>query len=167
MTTTSSDVGNTVSIRPAEMADLLAVFRIEQAAFDQPWPFSAFEHYLDTPGFLVAEHPEGAAIGESSGPVVGYVVADVVPNHGRAIGHIKDIAVHEQCRGQGIGAKLLDRAINVLEVHDAETVKLEVRESNEAARDLYRRFGFEYRHTIPRYYGDGENALLMVLDLTA
>ena len=164
MTTTSSDVGDAVAIRQAEMADLLAVFRIEQASFDQPWPFSAFEHYLDTPGFLVAEYPDETASPGDSGPVVGYVVGDIVPNHGRAIGHIKDLAVHPDCRGRGLGAALLDRALGVLDAHDAARVKLEVRESNDAARSLYRRFGFEYRHTVPRYYGDGEDALVMVLD---
>jgi ribosomal-protein-alanine N-acetyltransferase len=44
-------------------------------------------------------------------------------------------------------------------------VKLEVRESNDRARSLYRRFGFERHHTVPRYYDDGEDALVLVADL--
>jgi ribosomal-protein-alanine N-acetyltransferase len=162
-------VGNEgdTQIRQAVQADLLAVLRIERASFDQPWPFSAFDRYVDEPGFLVATKDE-ASSGYGSGDsesVVGYVVANLVPNHGRAFGHIKDIAVHPDHRGEGIGAELLERALRVLRVGGAESVKLEVRASNERAQSLYRNFGFEYLRTVPRYYDDGENALIMVVDL--
>jgi ribosomal-protein-alanine N-acetyltransferase len=146
-------------IRQAERADLLAVHRIEQEAFPQPWPFDAFEQSLGRPGFLVA-------VTAAPDPgIVGYVVADSVPNHGRPLGHVKDIAVHADHRGQGIGTALLRRALSVLRTEGAASVKLEVRESNERARSLYREQGFEHRRTIPRYYNDGENALVMVLSL--
>jgi len=140
-------------IRPAGRADLLEVFRIEQAAFPQPWPYGAFEGFLGQDSFLVAADESG---------VVGYVVADTVPNHGRPLGHLKDIAVHPDRRGEGTGASLLARALSVLEGMDAARVKLEVRAGNDAAIHLYRGFGFTHHHTVPRYYDDGEDALVMV-----
>ena len=152
--TTAASPGGSPQIRQAERADLLAVHRIEQASFPQPWPFDAFETYLDEPGFLVAD----------DGAVVGYVVADSVPNHGRPLGHIKDIAVHEQHRGQGIGSTLLERALGVLAARGVASVKLEVRQSNTGARRLYRQYGFVHRRTVPRYYSDGEDALILVRD---
>jgi ribosomal-protein-alanine N-acetyltransferase len=144
----------TASVRQAERADLLAVHRIEQASFPQPWPFGAFEQYLGEPGFLVAE----------DGGVVGYVVADAVPNHGSPLGHIKDIAVSRGRRGEGVGSRLLERALAVLDLRGVGSVKLEVRERNERAQSLYRRYGFVHRRTVPRYYSDGENALVFVRD---
>jgi ribosomal-protein-alanine N-acetyltransferase len=43
---------------------------------------------------------------------------------------------------------------------------LEVRKSNEAARGLYQRLGFEARGIRPKYYSDNnEDALIMWLDL--
>ncbi|HET7323120.1 MAG TPA: GNAT family N-acetyltransferase, partial [Halococcus sp.] len=120
MTTTATDSPR-VSTREANRADLLAVFRIEKASFAQPWPYRAFERYLGEPGFLVAD----------SGAVVGYVVADDVLNHGRRLGHIKDIAVGPSYRGRGIGATLLERALDVLCERGLRSVKLEVRESND------------------------------------
>jgi ribosomal-protein-alanine N-acetyltransferase len=141
-----------LAIRQAERADLLAVYRIEQAAFPQPWPFSAFDQHLGEPGFLVAVDDT----------IVGYVVADVVPNHGDPLGHIKDIAIREERRGEGIGSTLLERALTVLGAHGVASIKLEVREGNESARRLYRVYGFEHRRTIPRYYSDGEDAIVMV-----
>ncbi|WP_267642106.1 ribosomal protein S18-alanine N-acetyltransferase [Haloarchaeobius amylolyticus] len=156
MTTTAPNPSNDVTIRPAEQADLLAVYRIEKSSFPQPWPFDAFQRFLDAPGFLVATEGQ---------KVTGYVVADCIPNHGRGIGHVKDIAVHPKRRGQGIGRRLLARAIATLASQNATSVKLEVRETNDVAKDLYRDFGFEPLRRIPRYYDDGEAALVMVKEL--
>jgi ribosomal-protein-alanine N-acetyltransferase len=152
--TTVASPGGSVRVRQAERADLLSVHRIEQAAFPQPWPFDAFEQYLGEPGFLVAD----------DGRVLGYVVADSVPNHGRPLGHIKDIAVHDEYRGRGIGSTLLERALGVLASRGVASVKLEVRESNTGARRLYREYDFVHRRTVPRYYSDGEDALVLVRD---
>jgi ribosomal-protein-alanine N-acetyltransferase len=145
------------TVRPAARADLLAVHRIESAAFPQPWPFSAFESYVGEDGFLVAVDDEG-----EEEALLGYVVADTVPNHGTPLGHVKDLAVDADHRGRGIGRRLLSRAIDVLENTGAGSVKLEVRITNEVAISLYRSFGFEHRRTIPNYYGNGEDALVMI-----
>ena len=171
MTTTAPDerLGPKVCVRPAEHADLLAVYHIEQESFPQPWPFSAFERFLDEPGFLVAqmadaESPRDPSKVGDDGRVVGYLVSDVVPNHGEDIGHVKDLAVAEECRGEGIGTRLLERALQSMAGQGARSVKLEVRRSNDAARALYEEFDFEHRGTVPRYYDNGEDALVMVRD---
>lgn len=153
MTTHPPDSREAPPIRPAERADLLAVYRIEQAAFPQPWPFEAFERFLGSDGFLVA----------GTDPVVGYVVADTVPNHGSPLGHVKDLAVREDARRQGIARRLLDRALGVMQARGAASVKLEVREGNDAALSLYREFGFVHRRTIPRYYSNGDDAHVLLL----
>ena len=85
-----------------------------------------------------------------------------MPNHGQAIGHIKDLAVAPDRRGEGIATQLLSRVLSALACEGVGWVKLEVREGNEAAIALYREFGFELRRQIPRYYADGETALVMV-----
>jgi ribosomal-protein-alanine N-acetyltransferase len=155
-TPASESSPGTPTVRQAVKADLLAIFRIEKASFPQPWPFAAFERYVGEPGFLVAEFGRGIA---------GYVVADSVPNHGQPLGHIKDIAVHPDQRGQGVGTLLLERSLGVLAAQGVASVKLEVRESNDTARSLYETFGFEHARTIPRYYDNGEDALVMLADI--
>lgn len=152
MTTATPGNSPAVHIRPAQRADLLEVYRIETEAFAQPWPFSAFQQYLDTPGFLVA----------TADSIVGYVVGDVVSDRGIPIGHIKDLAVRTDARGEGIGDLLLTRARRILASEQVQAIKLEVRESNEPAISLYRSHGFEYRTSIDNYYNDGEDALLLV-----
>ncbi len=150
--TTTAVSGSTPRVRPAERADLLAVHRIEQESFPQPWPFIAFEQYLSEPGFLVA-HDDA---------VVGFVVGDAIIQHGQLLGHIKDIAVRDDRRGEGIGALLLERALGVLTAEGARAVKLEVRESNDRAISLYRSYDFKQHHTVTNYYDDGEDALVLL-----
>ncbi len=156
--TAPSERERSIAVREAVQADLLAVFRIEKGSFPQPWPFSAFESFLGEPAFLVAC---------ADGRVIGYVVADSVPNHGRSIGHVKDLAVSPNRRGEGVATRLLSRALSALAREGVCRVKLEVREGNEPALALYRQFGFERQRRIPRYYADGETALVMVRSIEA
>lgn len=148
-------------VRPAEMDDLFAVSRIEKRSFAQPWPYSAFERSLSAPAFLVAEDAEE----DGQEAVVGFVVGDAIPNHGRPLAHVKDIAVTPERRDEGIGTALLRAALSRLGEVGARTVKLEVREGNRVARSLYRQFGFEFLRRVPRYYDDGEAAIVLVRDL--
>ncbi|NUB89892.1 ribosomal protein S18-alanine N-acetyltransferase [Haloterrigena sp. SYSU A558-1] len=159
MTTPASgaaDGDGGLSIRPAERADLLAIVRIENESFSQPWPYDAFERFLGDDGFLVAV--EG-------GTIAGYIVADVGTQFGRELGHVKDIAVHPDHRDSGIGTALLTRGMAVLTARGADSVKLEVRRTNDGAKRLYRQFGFEPLRRVPGYYGNGEDAIIMLRKL--
>ena len=144
------------TVRRVERSDLLAVMRIEQICFSDPWPYDAFERFVDEPTFLVAER---------GGTVAGFVIADVTPNHGRDIGHIKDLAVRPDARGEGIGRALLRSALARLRGIGVAVVRLEVRENNEAARALYADEGFKPIRRVSRYYRDGEDALVLLIDL--
>jgi len=152
-----SDPLEAVTVRAAERGDLPAVAEIEADCFDRPWPLASFESYLDEPAFLVAEHDDAG--------VVGLVVADVTPNYGRDIGHVKDLAVEPGARGEGVGRLLLRSSLLRLTWQGAAVAKLEVRAGNDAARGLYRSEGFEPLRRVPRYYTDGETALVLVVDL--
>ncbi|MEF8773219.1 MAG: ribosomal protein S18-alanine N-acetyltransferase [Halobacteriales archaeon] len=155
MTSSPAVEAGGLDVRRASATDLLAVHRIERASFPNPWPYEAFERFLEDPGFLVAD----------DGSVVGFVVADVVANRGRPVGHVKNLAVHPDRRGEEIGTTLLSRALMVLTQAGVDSVKLEVRRSNEAARKLYEQFGFEPVHRIADYYEDGEDAVVLVSEI--
>ena len=155
--TVSDDVrADDVVVRRVDRADLLDVLRIERTCFSEPWPYAAFELFVDEPAFFVATRGTD---------VLGYVVGDVMPNHGNDLGPVKDLAVRPDARGQGLGRRLLVRALTAMTLAGAAVVKLEVRVSNDPARQLYESVGFEPARRIPRYYGDGEDAFIMVLDL--
>ncbi len=145
-----------VEVRQAVRSDLPAIYRIEALSFDQPWPINAFDAFLGKPAFLVAV---------GGGDVLGFGVADLTPNHGADIGHLKDLAVEPSSRGQGIGKRLLRSTLSRLTVAGAAVVKLEVRAGNDPARELYRTEGFRPLRQVPEYYDDGETAFVLALDM--
>lgn len=147
-----------VAVRTAERSDLLAVTRIERECFSDPWPYDAFRRLLDEPAFLVAATADAT---------VGYVVADRTPTHGRDVGHVKDLAVRPGARGEGVGRTLLRSALARLRATGTAVARLEVRVGNDPARSLYAGEGFEPIRRETNYYRDGEDALVLAIDLAA
>ena len=82
------------------------------------------------------------------GEVLGYVVAWFVADEGE----IANLAVAPAGWGRGIGRALLDAALSEARARTASAVYLEVRDSNERARRLYRSRGFEEVGRRRRYY---------------
>jgi len=72
-------------------------------------------------------------------------------------GHIMNVAVAPDYRGQGIGETLLR---TMMAYTNLEAYTLEVRMSNRTAIRLYRRLGFTEIAIRPEYYID-EDALIM------
>ena len=79
--------------------------------------------------------------------------------------HIISIAVRNNCRGRGIGEKLLISAIDLAIRLNASLVTLEVRASNQIAQALYGKYGFQVTGKRRGYYTDnGEDAIVMSAD---
>lgn len=73
---------------------------------------------------------------------------------------IDNIQVSEEYRNNGIGTKLMAHLISLaIELH-AINITLEVRVSNEVARNLYKKFGF-HEVAIRKYYYGNEDGILM------
>ena len=68
-------------------------------------------------------------------------------------------------RSRGLGRRLLRAGLTRLCAHGAAVAKLEVREGNAVARSLYASEGFEPIRRARRYYRDGEDALVLAVDL--
>ncbi len=133
----------TVVVREAIDTDIDRVSVIEQVSFSDPWPRAGFEPLLRAPRclFVVAE----SSLLES---VSGYSVARWVEDEGELL----NIAVADEQRGKGIGSKLLDHVVSVLETKGVRHIFLEVRDSNTAARELYRSRGFRELSRRTGYY---------------
>ena len=92
---------------------------------------------------------------------VGYVGSWLtIPN-----AEILNLFVSEGYRGFGIGKELMERVIEVCNENEIEQLTLEVRKSNLYAIKMYVDLGFQQAAIRKQYYEDGEDALLMVLDL--
>jgi len=100
------------------------------------------------------------AVDEISEGVAGYAVALTVLDESE----ILNIAVDPAMRGRGLGGRLLDAAIAEVAGRGAVAAFLEVRESNSAARELYRSRGFEELSRRRGYYRTPvEDALVLRL----
>lgn len=145
------------------LADLPAVLEIDRLSFALPWPERSYRFELsENP----AAHLMVAEMGrENHRAVVGYVGFWLIVDEA----HISTIAVDPGWRGQGVGELMLGDMLAAARKLGAEMATLEVRASNEAAVNLYRKFGFKVVGRRPAYYRDNEeDALLMTLtDLSA
>ncbi len=75
------------------------------------------------------------------------------------------LAVSARVRGMGVGRALVRGAILWAIDADLDAVELEVRESNDRAQALYESLGFVAAALRPRYYPDGDQAVLMAVSL--
>ena len=74
--------------------------------------------------------------------------------------------VLEEYQGNGFGSMMLDFVINLVKSVNVPNISLEVRKSNEKAIKLYEKYGFKYSHTREKYYRNGEDALVLILEVT-
>lgn len=73
---------------------------------------------------------------------------------------LDDILVEESYRGKGIGNKLMSYLISEAINEKVVNITLEVRISNEVARNMYKKFGFREVALRKFYYGN-EDGILM------
>lgn len=132
----------TLAIGAATVRDLAPVAAIEHAAFSDPWSLRSFREALDSPSVYFA------CARSDAGSVLGYVVAWFVADQGE----IANIAVAPDQRGRGVGRALLDAALGEAAARGIRAVFLEVRDSNQRARELYASRGFEEIGRRRRYY---------------
>ncbi|HEX7491586.1 MAG TPA: ribosomal protein S18-alanine N-acetyltransferase [Candidatus Limnocylindrales bacterium] len=135
-----------------QIADLPAVHEIEQDSFSTPWPAHAYQHELESnrlAHYLVAR---------SRDQVVGFAGIWLLVDEA----HITTFATRGTWRRQGIGERLLLALLDLSMARGAHEATLEVRPSNEPARRLYEKYGFNVVGIRPRYYSDdNEDALIM------
>lgn len=148
-----------IIIRPMQIDDLEAVMEIDRLSFSLPWPRSAYEYELRENPAANLWVAEGSSA-DGGRRVVGMIVVWSILNEA----HIATLAVHPDLRRARIGRRLLAHALRACFQKGARQAMLEVRAGNQAAQELYRRFGFESAGRRPRYYrNNNEDALLMNL----
>jgi ribosomal-protein-alanine N-acetyltransferase len=130
-----------------------AILAIEEASFTNPWTREMYLAELQNEGvsfFYLARDPERRTIGFCS---VWRVLDEL---------HINNLAVLPAYRRAGIGFALLTHALDEGARMGARRATLEVRRSNEAARQLYERFGFSVVGVRHGYYSNPvEDALVL------
>jgi [ribosomal protein S18]-alanine N-acetyltransferase len=156
------------TIRNYRSEDFATLLAIDQFCFAPGVAYSAFElkSYIQrrtsftfvaegtAPAELSAALPEGANI-------VGFLVGERT----RAIGHIITIDVVREARRHKVGSALLELAEERLRLWNCAFLRLETGVDNISALSFYKRHGYHVIQTIPRYYSNGVDALLLEKDL--
>lgn len=99
----------------------------------------------------------------SAAPVCGYLVAWRIADELEILFVVTDPAF----RRRGVGRALLRRAAEAARAEGLARVLLEVASRNDAARALYRGFGFRELGVRRGYYADGDDAVMMGFELGA
>lgn len=139
-----------VAIGPATWHDLRPLMRLEKACFEgDSWPWYDLLAALTFPETVRLK-------AEWRGAIVGFVIGDRRPRQN--LGWIASIGVDPAYRRRGLGRRLLYAGEAAL---GTPRVRLTLRRSNDGALELYLRTGYVQIDLWPKYYRDGEDALVM------
>jgi ribosomal-protein-alanine N-acetyltransferase len=153
----SEEVRNAVTLRTMTPENLDAVMAIEQAAYSHPWSRGNFRDSLNP---LFDAHC--LWLGDE---LLGYFLA----MHGFEEMHLLNITVAPARQGQGWAHMMLDALSLISRNVGAQTLWLEVRQSNVRALQVYERYGFVRVSLRKDYYPadrqQREHAVVMSLKL--
>ena len=138
-----------------EGRDIPEVLEIDRSSFTLPWTERAYRYEV------VENKAARCWVATLDDRVVAMLVLWIILDEA----HIATVATHPHYRRQGLGSRLLTRAL--VSAHEEGAVKalLEVRARHTTAQKLYRDLGFVEVGRRPKYYHDnGEDAVLMTLD---
>jgi len=141
-----------VTVRAGDAGDLGPILAMEKAAFSDPWSQEALFSEL------LGDHMRMPLVAELDGDVCGYLMAWRVVDQL----HILNIATDPYYLRRGVGTALLLAATRLCVESGQVEITLEVRRSNEGARQFYRHHHFAETGVRPGYYQeDGEDAIIM------
>ena len=140
-------------IKRMTSSDISQIAGIDKEAFNKPWNEQDFKDELkkDHAYYFTAEL-DGKTVGYGGIWCV-YETAELIR-----------IAVAPSSRGRGAAGKIMEHILVFAAEKGCEKMMLEVRESNEAARGLYKKYGFSEISVRKGYY-DGEDAVIMQKEL--
>jgi [ribosomal protein S18]-alanine N-acetyltransferase len=159
------------TVRDFQLEDFENLWRIDQDCFPPGISYSRQElkFYVRRRGAITLiaasdpekSDPEKFAARPTQGEVAGFIVA-----HPGNTGHIVTIDVVVTARRFGVGSLLLRAAEDRLLSAGSRAVALETAVDNISALAFYKRHGYSVVKTIPRYYSNGVDALVLQKELT-
>ena len=127
------------------------IAELEMQCFSMPWSEASIRYELTNPLALWLVAVDGDV-------VAGYVGSQTVMDEA----DMMNIAVRPDRRREGLAERLVETLVGRLRERDVRCLTLEVRASNEAAKALYTKLGFQYIGRRPNYYRmPKEDALIL------
>lgn len=151
------DTREDLEFRFMTLEDVDAVAQLEQLSFTTPWPKDAFINEM-----TINQHAKYVVVFQGE-RLVAYCGMWLIIDEA----HITNIAVHPEARGQKIGERLMRQMMALTMAMGGTRMTLEVRPSNQAARNLYTKLGFVEQGRRKKYYSDNnEDAIIMWVNLS-
>ena len=150
---TDAEPSQDLVIVPMRRAHIRKIMPIEQQVYPRPWTAQVFIEELEQ-ARVGKRHYLVGTIGDE---LVGYGGLLYVENDA----HVTNIAVHPMWRSRGIATELLLDLAWEANRRGCEAMTLEVRHTNVAAQQLYRRFGFVPAGVRKKYYENRDDAIVM------
>jgi [ribosomal protein S18]-alanine N-acetyltransferase len=154
-----------ITIRLAEARDAQAIALMSRDFIEAGlgWKYDAARvmraiRDRETLAVVACESGKAASAAAARGVITGFAIMEF----GDERAHLVLLAVRPTHRRRGIGRKLFEWLLESALTAGMESVHLELRAGNEAARRFYRALGFSETIMIPRYYGGTETALRMI-----
>ena len=141
-------------LRDATAADVVEVAALEAEVFRDAWPEHLYAQEVGQPQRFQR------VVRAASGTLAAYLFACWQVDEL----HVLKIASRPCFEGCGLATLLLAQARREVERQQGRGVTLEVRPSNRRACQLYRHLSYQIIGRRPRYYSDGEDALVMYLE---
>ena len=151
---------NRWSIQKATLGNLDELVNLEKACFTMPWSRKSFEAELAGNQFshvlIILDPGQGQNI-----HAIAYLCMWIIFEEIRFL----NVAVHPDFRRQGLAKELIGHALDLGKEASCCRGMLEVRETNQSARNLYESFQFQAYATRKSYYTNPtEDAILMTLE---
>ncbi len=100
------------------------------------WQWRKARHLDDD----IRRDPDGILVAEQADRIIGFISTWM--DLEASIGHIPNISIVPECRGQGIGRQLIERAFDRFRAAGLSHAKIETLAQNEIGRHLYESVGF-------------------------
>lgn len=152
----NANMNESITFRLMNEQDIDDVLKVEHESFSVPWSREAFYNEITKNQFAAY------IVIEENGQVIGYSGTWVVTDEA----HVTNVAILPQYRGRKLGEAMMKKLMEIASELGAKTMTLEVRVTNEVARKLYRKLGFQDGGIRKNYYTDNqEDALIMWVNL--
>jgi ribosomal-protein-alanine N-acetyltransferase len=147
------------TLRPFREADFSRIMEIDHLCFIEgiAYPEDEMRYFLRLPTastFVAADE---------SGNAIGFIIADAFRprRFSSVMGRIITIDVDPSVQKSGLGQLLLKHAEQYLKSAGCKEVILEVAVDNQSALRFYKKSGYAVMKSLPRYYMDTLDGLLM------
>jgi [ribosomal protein S18]-alanine N-acetyltransferase len=151
------------TIRDYRPEDFEVLWEIDQQCFPPGISYSKYElktYICWRNAFTLVVEIAGTEAQRAA--TVGFLVA---ASRQRGVGHIVTIDVLSEARRHGLGSTLLRMGEERFRASGYRSVRLETAVDNLGALAFYKRHGYDVVKTVPRYYSNGVDALLLEKDL--